>query len=193
MIKTLAAAAVLSLGLAGYAVAQEARCCAAPMRGPITITTIIITASPSSHECIMWLKAAPAPGSHAISRMRRDLRFGSRETSSSPDKISVRRAFVSQVNRKLSAAWSEDHPSAFFRRSRLRVLTSTRGPSARRTTAPHNRRFVNCVCPASSPIVPPQHPKVPKFSLWRATVPVAPPNRRGIDEPRPCCRSGARF
>src|SRR6202789_4342899 len=43
----------------------------------------------------------------------------------------------------LTAAWG--YASVFFCRVRLRVLRSTRGPSTRRTTAPHNVRTSCCV------------------------------------------------
>ena len=67
MIKTLAAAAVLSLGLAGYAIAQDTRCSAGRSDGAghpctttiiITITIIIITIT-TIITCITRLRRLP--------------------------------------------------------------------------------------------------------------------------------------
>ena len=78
MIKTLAAAAVLSLGLAGYAVAQEpAAAPAAPMAAPMhhhhhhyhhTITIIITTTCTTR---LRWLRRLRPPRNNL--ELRRDL------------------------------------------------------------------------------------------------------------------------
>ena len=67
MIKTLAAAAVLSLGLAGYAVAQEP---AAPLRWSIIITTIIITTT-TIITCITTPPSRWPRGAQVVIRRRR--------------------------------------------------------------------------------------------------------------------------
>ena len=155
MIKSLVAAAVLSLGLAGYAVAQET----APAAPAGTATA---TAEPMHHHHHhhhhhwhhhwhhhhMHSEAAPAaaPSACAISRTAaRPLRFEFGETSSSPGKPLSGELF-SQWRRPRSARrFDPEHHLSASSDARLRVLTSTRGPSASRTTAPHNVRTSCCV------------------------------------------------
>ena len=145
MIKTLAVAAVLSLGLAGYAVAQERRSGARRSDGARDAPSSSPPSSPSSSSPSSPHAPRHGPGSRRKPRVSKPTAARTRRLSRRNLRLSgqrtVRRAFLCPGLPQLRAGTTlEAPPRSSSARTRLRVLTSTRGPSASRTTAPHSVR-----------------------------------------------------